>query len=304
MFNRREFLGITAMAGAQVAANSLEALATPMTGVSQAGFSLSVFATNWGFSGSWSDFCSKIKQAGYDGTEVWYPTDEKQRNELLEALQKYGLKVGFLAGSGDRDAQKHFAQFSHNLEAAAAQKPVYINCHSGRDHFTFEQNKAFIDLTASVTKLTGVPIYHETHRSRILYSAPVARQYMEQLPHLRITLDVSHWCNVHESLLDDQAATMALVLERVDHIHARIGHAEGPQVNDPRAPEWAAAVKAHFAWWDKVVERKRKEAGAMTFLTEFGPLDYMPSLPYTRQPLANQWEINKHMLDTLRARYS
>jgi hypothetical protein len=28
--------------------------------------------------------------------------------------------------------------------------------------------------------------------------------------------------------------------------------------------------------------------GVLTFLTEFGPMDYMPALPYTRQPLANQ----------------
>jgi hypothetical protein len=52
------------------------------------------------------------------------------------------------------------------------------------------------------------------------------------------------------------------------------------------------------------VERKKKEGKTMTFLTEFGPVDYMPALPYTRQPLANQWEINKHMMNTLRKRYA
>ena len=127
---------------------------------------------------------------------------------------------------------------------------------------------------------------------------------MEKHPDLRITFDVSHWCNVHESSLEDQPETLAMTLDRVDHIHARIGHSEGPQVNDPRAPEWNHFVKAHFDWWDKVVERKKKEGKLMTFLTEFGPVDYMPAMPYTRQPLANQWDINKHMLDTLRARYS
>jgi hypothetical protein len=137
-----------------------------------------------------------------------------------------------------------------------------------------------------------------------LYSAPVALKYVENLPDLRITFDVSHWCNVHESLLADQQETLSQALNRVDHIHARIGHPEGPQVNDPRAPEWNDAVQAHFAWWDTVVTRKKNEGKLMTFLTEFGPVDYMPALPFTRQPVADQWEINKHMLDTLRARYS
>lgn len=292
------------MTGTQIALNSLEAFATPIPASQQAGFSLLIFATNWGFSGSWDQFCSKIKEEGYDGTELWYPGDEAQRKELFAALQKYKLKVGFLVAGADRDPKKHLEQFKNNLEAAAAQKPVYINCHSGRDHFSFDQNKAFIDLTTSVSKSTGVPIYHETHRSRILYAAPVARQFMEKLPDLRITFDVSHWCNVHESILDDQPETLAMTLDRADHIHARIGHAEGPQVNDPRAPEWKDFVEAHFKWWDKIVERKKKEGRIMTFLTEFGPVDYMPALPYTRQPLANQWEINNHMMKTLRKRYS
>jgi hypothetical protein len=105
---------------------------------------------------------------------------------------------------------------------------------------------------------------------------------MESLPELRVTFDVSHWCNVHESLLGDQAETLDLTLQRVDHIHARIGHPEGPQVNDPRAPEWDSAVKAHFAWWDKIVELKKQKGEVLTILTEFGPPDYMPTLPYTR----------------------
>jgi sugar phosphate isomerase/epimerase len=302
--SRREFLTITAMTGATTVLNNLELLSKPMNTKKEAGYSLLIFATNWGFSGSWDEFCSRIKKEGYDGAELWYPGEESQRNELFSALQKYNLKVGFLVGSGERDPQKHYEQFKNGLEAAVAQNPVYVNCHSGRDHFSFDRNKTFIDLTTKTAKNSGVPIYHETHRSRILYSAPVARHYIESLPDLRITFDVSHWCNVHESDLSDQSETLAMTLERVDHIHARIGHAEGPQVNDPRAPEWKNFVNAHFSWWDKVVERKKKEGKLLTVLTEFGPVDYMPALPYTRQPLANQWEINVHMMNTLRARYA
>jgi sugar phosphate isomerase/epimerase len=292
------------MTGTYAALNSLESFAQPLLVQQSSGFSLMIFATNWGFSGSWDEFCSRIKTAGYEGTELWYPGDEAQRKELFAALKKYNLKIGFLVGGSDRDPEKHYQQFKTSLEGAVSQKPVYINCHSGKDHFSFDQNKRFIELATSLSKNSGVPIYHETHRGRILYAAPVTRQYMEKLPDMRVTLDVSHWCNVHESLLEDQTETLAMTLDRVDHIHARIGHAEGPQVNDPRAPEWKDAVQSHFAWWDKIVERKKKEGKLMTFLTEFGPVDYMPALPYTRQPLADQWEINKHMMDVLRKRYA
>ena len=248
----------------------------------------------------------KSKKEGYDGIEIWWPLEKKDQDELFSLLKKYELEVGFLTAGSDSNYQKHFDQFTQMIDAAAnetIQRPLYINCHSGRDYFSYEQGKTFIDHTIALAKSTGIKICHETHRSRLLYSAPVARHYIETIPELRITFDVSHWCNVHESLLEDQSETVNLALQRVDHIHARVGHAEGPQVNDPRAPEWDHAVKAHFAWWDKVVELKKQKGDTLTILTEFGPPDYMPTLPYTRQPLADQWAVNVYMMQQIRNRY-
>lgn len=302
---RREFINATALAGVGALADPFKTLANPISTVKPtAGFELLILATNWGFGGSLDDFCSRIKKEGYDGAELWCPTKQEDRNDLVATFSKHNLKFGLLVGGSDSDPEKHFQQFKSNAEQAVGLKPLYINCHSGRDFFSFEQNRKFIDLTTQLNLNAGVPIYHETHRSRILYSAPIARQFMEKIPELRLTLDISHWCNVHESLLQDQPETVAQALSRTNHIHARIGHPEGPQVNDPRAPEWKSIVETHFKWWDSIVERKKKEGAPLTFLTEFGPADYMPTLPYTRQPLANQWEINVHMLKTLRARYS
>jgi len=270
------------------------------------GFELKVLATNWGFEGSLDAYCAKAKKEGYDGIEIWWPAETHVQEELFAALKDHGLEVGFLCGGQESAFDPHFASFRGMIDAAATntrQRPLYINCHSGRDYFSYEQNRAFLDHTRGLASRTGITICHETHRSRMLFAAPVARTYIEKDPELRVTFDVSHWCNVSESLLQDQAATVDLTLARVDHIHARIGHPEGPQVNDPRAPEWKAAVDAHFAWWDVVVARKKREGRRLTILTEFGPPDYMPTLPYTRQPLGDQWAINAYMMRVLRARY-
>ena len=269
-------------------------------------FDLKILATNWGFTGTLNDYCSKVKSEGYDGIEIWWPMEQKGQDELFAALKKYGLEVGFLVGGSESNFQQHLDHFKRMIDAAATNKvqpPLYINCHSGRDFFGFDENQAFIDHTQQLSKQTGLLICHETHRSRMLFAAPVAKQYLQKNPEMKVTFDVSHWCNVSESLLQDQPETLALTLDRVEHIHARIGHPEGPQVNDPRAPEWEAAAKAHFAWWDKVVERKKQSGGRLTILTEFGPPDYMPTTPYTRQPLADQWAINVYMMHTLRKRY-
>ena len=269
-------------------------------------FKLKLLATNWGFPGTLEEYCIKVKKEGYDGIELWWPLEKKDQDELFTCLKKYELEVGFLCGGSDSNYQKHLDQFVQMVDAAAKetiQRPLYINCHTGRDYFSYDQGKTFLDHTIELSKSTGIKICNETHRSRLLYSAPVARHYMEILPGLRVTFDVSHWCNVHESLLQDQQETLDMTLQRVDHIHARIGHAEGPQVNDPRAPEWDHAVKAHFAWWDKIVELKKQKGEVLTILTEFGPPDYMPTLPYTRQPLADQWAVNVYMMHLIRNRY-
>jgi sugar phosphate isomerase/epimerase len=287
---------------------SLDAFASPNLPIKNMdnNFKLKLLATHWGFPGTLEEYCAKVKKEGYDGIELWWPFEKKDQDDLFDCLHRHELEVGFLCGGSDSNFQKHLDQFVQMVDAAAKesiQKPLYINCHTGRDYFSFEQGKTFLEHTIELSKSTGIKICNETHRSRLLYSAPVARHYMESLPELRVTFDVSHWCNVHESLLADQTETLDLTLQRVDHIHARIGHPEGPQVNDPRAPEWDPAVKAHFAWWDKIVEMKKQKGEVLTILTEFGPPDYMPTLPYTRQPLADQWAVNVHMMHTIRNRY-
>ena len=306
--DRRNFIELSASAATALMLSSLDTFASTTkttTNVSK-NFELIILATNCGFPGTLDEYMAKVKKEGYDGIEIWWPMEKKEQDELFATLKKYNLEAGFLCGAQQSNYKEHFEFFKKMIDAAAnntIQKPLYINCHSGRDYFTYEENKSFIDHTTPLSKSTGIIICHETHRSRMLFAAPVARQYIKKNPALRITFDVSHWCNVSETLLHDQQETVNLTLERTDHIHARIGHPEGPQVNDPRAPEWDDAVKAHVAWWDKVVERKKQNGQRLTMLTEFGPVDYMPSMPYTRKPLSDQWEVNVYMMQMLRKRY-
>lgn len=306
--NRRKFISTTAaMGGVMISPFTSQNIDKPLFTV-PADFTLKIMATNWGFPGTVDEFCAKAKKEGYDGIEMWWPGNNEQQDVLFNAVKKNNLDIGFLCGSGESSFENHLRQFKSQIDAVTSQqiqRPLYINCHSGKDYFTFEQNSQFISYTIEASRKSGIPISHETHRSRILFAAPVARHFAETIPGLRITLDISHWCNVHESLLHDQEETVNMILQRTDHIHARAGHAEGPQVNDPRAPEWDLAVKRHLKWWDKVVALKIKQGiKRMSFLTEFGPPDYLPVLPYTRQPVASQWDINVYIMNLLRKRYT
>ncbi|MEP7110551.1 MAG: TIM barrel protein [Ferruginibacter sp.] len=304
---RRKFIATTTSATTALLLSSLDVFAKPQTVRNMnTNFQLKILATNWGFQGTIDAYCAKVKEEGYNGIEIWWPLEKKDQDEIFTALKKYGLEAGFLSAGQESNFSDHFSSFKKMIEAAVnnkVQTPLYINCHSGRDYFSYEDNKKIVDYTLDLSKSSGIKIYHETHRSRMLFAAPVAKKFLETIPAIRITFDVSHWCNVSESLLQDQQDTMNLALEHTDHIHARIGHPEGPQVNDPRAPEWQAAVDAHFNWWDKIVAMKKQKGETLTVLTEFGPPDYMPALPYTRQPLADQWAINVYMMQLFKKRY-
>jgi len=308
--DRRKFIKKSVAGSAALLLSSLESYALPNMTTSSVNknYDLKIMATSWGYQGTMDSFCAKVKKEGYDGIELWWPTDNKKaQDEIFAALKTYDLEIGFLCGGSQSNPQEHLDFYKRMVDAAAKQniqRPLYINNHSGKDYFSFDDNKKFIEHTQSLAKETGLLICHETHRGRMLFAAHITRNFLEKYPDLRLTLDISHWCNVHESLLADQKETIDLALARTDHIHARIGHPEGPQVNDPRAPEWEQTLKQHFDWWDKIVERKRRNGERVTVLTEFGPPDYMPTYPYTRQPLADQWAINVHMMHLLRKRYS
>ncbi|WP_353128186.1 sugar phosphate isomerase/epimerase family protein [Parapedobacter pyrenivorans] len=263
------------------------------------------FCTNWGMTDTWDAFCERVKTAGFDGVETWLPADGPQLEEMEAALEKHGLQLILLSAGSGKTFDAYLANFVDNLERAVARHPVLVNCHTGKDHFTFAQNKALIDAATAISEDSGVEVVHETHRGRFSFAAHITKTYLEALPDLSLALDISHWCNVHESMLADQPEAVELALRRTRHIHARIGHTQGPQVNDPRAPEWEGVVEQHVQWWDSVVEHQRQQGNAtLTITTEFGPPTYMPVLPYTRQPVADQWVINQYMLKQLKARYT
>lgn len=298
---RRQFLANATAAGA--------GLSFPEVKVNQdkrpakAGFEIKMYATRWGFQGTMDDFCRQVKAEGYDGVEDWIPNDRAKEEALFEALDKYNLSFAALAGSGGNNFSEHMESYAKNLKKALSKKPDFINCHAGRDFFPFAENKKLIDLAIRQSKSSGVPVYQETHRGRMLFASHICVPFIDSVPDLKLTLDISHWCAVAESLLGNQQGFIAKTLQRTEHVHARIGHAEGPQVSEPRAPEWNKEWEAHFGWWDAIVARKKAAGQRLTVTPEFGPPNYMWSTAYTQQPLADQWAINVHMMNTWKKRY-
>lgn len=266
------------------------------------------FCPRWGSEDvAYEAFFEKVKKAGYDGVEMSLPLDKRERDRIVKLLKEYELLlIGqhwecTLSDSGNYE--KDFENYLMNL---AEVKPLLINSQTGKDYFSFERNVALIRKADTIAEQTGVKIVHETHRGKFSFSVNVIAPYLGQLPDMRLCGDFSHWCNVAESLLQEpeQQAVLQKVIRRVDHIHARVGFSQSAQISDPRAPEYQEAVDCHLHWWDLIVEQRSSEGTEILTVTpEFGPAPYMPLLPYTRQPLTSQWEVNRHMKEILKQRY-
>ncbi len=248
------------------------------------------------------DFISRVAAAGFDGTELFLPLIPETPDRVLELHQQAGLRPPIIdiVTDGETPAD-HAASFDRSLARALEFDPPLINSHTGRDIFAFEDNVALFAHAIARSREVGVPVVHETHRYRPTYSAIETRRYLEELPDLLLNADFSHWMVVHESDLSDQEHNLESAIARSRHIHARVGFEEGPQVNDPRSPEWSDHVARHIELWRRIVASCLAAGVATLAITpEFGPPPYAPTLPGTAEPVADVWDINVYMKDLLR----
>ena len=246
-------------------------------------------------------FLKRAREDGFDAVEIFIPSLAESPEEIRRQAGEHGLGLIAQIVTEGENPCRHEESLKARFEKAAACKPLFICSHTGRDHFSFEENLKIFQTASQLSAESAVPIVHETHRGRPLFSAPETRRYLEALPGLRLNADFSHWFCVHESDLSDQPGNVAAAIERTDYIHARVGFEEGPQVPDPLAPEWLETTHKFLALWRRILERRAKAGAAIQVITpEFGPVPYMPSEPYSRRPMADAWETNVRFRDFLR----
>ena len=264
---------------------------------------LMFFCPRWGSENlDYETFFIKAKKAGYDGVEFSLPSDGSEKEQIRLYLKKHNLK--YIAQHWETNTshfEQHKNEYRQRLINLTDSDALFINAHTGKDFFSFEQNSVLIQIAKEISAKYGIKIVHETHRGRFSFAAHITTQFLRKIPDMNLALDLSHWCNVAESYLEDQEEAVQLAIERTAHVHARIGFPEGPQIPDPRAPEWKDALDIHTAWWKKVaLYKKQKGEKIMTITPEFGPYPYMQILPHSKQPISNQWDINVYIMNHLK----
>ena len=268
--------------------------------------------TYWGCENDKPDvFVEKVLSAGYEGIELFIPATSgefavllmKELNDIQRNNPDFIFIAQQLSSPDNYSVAEYISRMEKSLTELAMLQPSFINSHTGKDYYSFDDNCRVIEAALTISHKTGVRILHETHRGRFSFHAASLIPYLRKFPELELVGDFSHFCTVSESMLQDQTEIIAQIIPYVSHLHARVGQEQAPQVNDPFAPEWNNHLDLFKGWWQQIIEYK-KEIGCkhFTITPEFGPAPYMPAMPFTKQPLGNQWEINDKMMHYLKAK--
>ena len=280
---------------------------------------LLLFHSLWGFEGSLEAALVRAQSRGFDGLELNLRHPVLAGRSLADAADQLGqanlrLVVELVTG-GDYvpdlacGVDGHLAELEQQLAACPSLAPLKVTVITGSDSWSWREQERFWPRAIALAEASGLAVSFETHRSRSLANPWAMADWLAAFPGLRLTADLSHWCVVAERLMTPQLAPIQAMAAHVDHIHARIGHAQGPQVNHPFAPEHQQALAAHLACWKVFAAsqayRKANSSGdhqprPLTLTPEFGPDGYMPTLPFTNQPVADLLEINTAMASWLR----
>lgn len=264
---------------------------------------LMIFRHLWGITEPWETLFPKIRDLGYQGIEHILP-ESSDVDRFQGLLERNGFTYIAQVITTGSTVDEHLRSYRAVVESASRLKPRKINCHSGGDWFSEEQARRFFSEALNYESKIGIPVAHETHRGRIFYNPWVTERMLKEFPLLKLSCDFSHWVVVGERLLETELGIIQQCAEQCIHIHARVGYEEGPQVPDPRAPEYQRHVAAHEQWWDLVWSAQERKGFAESTLTpEFGAPDYLHTIPYTRMPVADLWDICNWQADRQRARF-
>ncbi len=265
---------------------------------------LLIFRHVWGVEPPWDAHYADSAAKGYDGIEISLSQVEDAQ-AFHAQMERHDFKsIQMIYTVGD-SVKEHIESFREQAFVASELRPMMINCHSGKDAFSHEESVQFFHEALQIEADLETPVAHETHRGRILYNPWITSRLLDHFVDLKLCSDFSHWVCVCERIIDDQIEIIRQCAERTIHLHARVGFPEGPQVPDPRAPEYQPFVQAHERWWDVIWTSQNERNQAVSTLTpEYGPPMYLHTLPHTNVPVANLSDICDWQATRLREKFN
>jgi sugar phosphate isomerase/epimerase len=262
-----------------------------------------LFKTLWGYHGTLDEAIAACRKNNLAGLEGPAPKDQAGQGEFRAKLADAGLDyIAEICTGGsyvpDRQLSpaRHLESLRREAEAALACRPLFLTVIAGCDAWDVSQSVDFFAAAERLAAELGSAASFETHRSRSFFNPWQTRDILQQLPGLKLTCDFSHWCVVCERLIDTEPEILKLCAAQANHVHARVGYDQGPQVPHPAAALYQEALAAHERWWSLIWRSQRNRGYNFTTMTpEFGPDGYLQSHPFTGVAVADLLEVNDWM---------
>jgi len=263
---------------------------------------LKLFKTLWGFTEDVEVAIRQAIQADFQGLEGAVPANSGLVKRWKSQLGDAGLDfIAEITTAGsyvpDRNAglQEHLDSLESKLEYSLMVDPLFITCLGGCDAWPEAKNVEFFSRAMELANAANCIISFETHRGRALFNPWITERIVAQLPEIKLC----------ERLMDTELEVLHRLAPNAWHIHARIGYDQGPQVPHPAAPEYQNALRSHQGWWELIWRQQILKHWSVTTMTpEFGPDGYLHESPFSREPVADLWEVNQWMAQEERRHFA
>ena len=241
---------------------------------------------------SFEEKLERIAGAGFTGVFAIPPAPEDERR-WSRALEQHGLSLGLAAFPRER------GQLAAFMELAAALGTSYVTSQVAGPLLGDVEAVALLEALVEEAGAAGIPHFVETHRGRVTQDLVRTADYLEAIPDLRLTVDLSHYVVAGEISLvrlelsgGEIDAAFEPVLRRASAIHGRVSN--GEQVQIDVGAEGEHPMVAHFArWWRRAMERFREQGCAgdvLPFVCELGPPPYAVTDGVDGRELSDRWK--------------
>lgn len=233
-----------------------------------------------------------IAESGFQGIDAFTPEPGEAAAQWRSLSEQYGLALSVNV------YPKSIEDMKSALDRAAAYGGIRaVNVQVMTPFLTGEGAIELLSGIADLADEYKLPVNVETHRGTITQDLIRTAEYVERIPNLRLTADLSHYVLAGEMLnVPEQAdAHFRLLLSRADCIHARLSNGEQVQVDigtDGSHP----MLERYGQWWQDGMRSWRKshpEGGSLLFIPELGPPPYAITIDETtnrKREISDRWQ--------------
>jgi sugar phosphate isomerase/epimerase len=110
----------------------------------------------------WDDpletFLQRVRESGFDATEIYLGSLHESPAEITRLHHAYGLRlIGQILTQG-QTYRDHIKSLESQIDFAAQCELVFINIHTGRDIFSFEENIQIYQRLTELSQRSRIPI--------------------------------------------------------------------------------------------------------------------------------------------------